>query len=244
VACAFDASLTSSFRNEIYPDYKANRPLPPAELVRQFEQCRALTQALGIRVLSSPTYEADDLIGTVAASLRGQVDGCVFVTADKDYAQLISDGDYWWDAGRDRWLDRDGARDHIGVPPHQVADWLALAGDSIDNIPGVPGIGAKTAATLLTAMGSLEAIYDDPAAIASLPLRGAARIRRLLETHREQAWLSRELSAICCRAPIVASLSSLSWAGTSGPAVEQLALPVQLNSLCQRLPLRREEVSA
>ncbi len=244
LACAFDASLTSSFRNEIYPAYKANRPLPPPELERQFAQCHALTEALGIRAVSAQRYEADDLIGTMAASLRGEVDGCVFVTADKDYAQLIGEGDYWWDAGRDRWLDGDGARDHIGVGPHQVADWLALAGDSIDNIPGVPGIGAKTAAALLTAMGSLEAIYDDLAAVASLRLRGAARIRRLLASYREQAWLSRELSLICCRVPLATSLSSLAWEGVCPAALERLSLPVQLSSLCQRLPAQREEALA
>lgn len=244
IACAFDASLTSSFRNDLYPDYKANRPLPPPELERQFRVCRALTEAMGIRTLAADRYEADDLIGTLAWSLRDDVDGCVFVTADKDYAQLLAGCDYWWDAARDRWLDQDSAAAHIGVAPHQVADWLALAGDSIDNIPGVPGVGGKTAAALLTALGSLEAIYAAPEAVAGLPLRGAARIQRLLEAHRERAFLSRELSRICCQAPVTANLASVAWSGASPRLLEQLSLPVQLNSRCQRLPKRVEEVSA
>lgn len=244
IACAFDASLTSSFRNDIYPDYKANRPLPPPELERQFIECRKLTEALGIPALKAHRYEADDLIGTLALALRDRLDGCVFVTADKDYAQLLREGDYWWDAGRDRWLGPAETADHIGVAPEQVADWLALAGDSIDNIPGVPGIGAKTAAVLLRELGSLEAIYERPAAVAELPIRGAARVQRLLEAHREQALLSRELSRICCRAPVETSLGSLAWQGASAAAFEQLWLPVQLSSRCRRLPFRCEEVSA
>jgi 5'-3' exonuclease len=244
IACAFDASLTSSFRNDIYAPYKANRPLPPPELERQFIECRALTEALGITALKAHRYEADDIIGTLAASLRNQVDGCVFVTADKDYAQLLSDGDYWWDAGRDRWLDCSGTAEHIGVAPEQVADWLALAGDSIDNIPGVPGIGAKTAAVLLRELGSLDAIYERLDAVPALSLRGAARVQRLLEAHQEQAWLSRELSRIYCQTPIDTSPGSVVWQGVSGSALERLWLPVQLNSRCRRLPGRYEEVPA
>jgi len=241
IACAFDASLTSSFRNEIYPAYKANRPLPPPELERQFAECRALTSALGIPALAAERFEADDLIGTMATSLRDQVDGCVFVTADKDYAQLLGEGDYWWDVSRDRWLDRDGAGTHIGVAPEQVADWLALAGDSIDNIPGVPGIGGKTAALLLHALDSLDGIYDNPEAVSALPLRGAKRIRRLLEAHREQAMLSRELSLISRQAPAPESLITLAWRGGCGQAFERLALPVQLSNRCRRLPFQTSQ---
>lgn len=244
IACAFDASLTRSFRNDIYPEYKANRPLPPPELERQYAACRHLTAALGIPALRADRFEADDLIGTAAAALRDQVEGCVFVTADKDYAQLLTTGDYWWDAGRDRWLNRQAASEHIGVAPEQVADWLALAGDSVDNIPGVPGIGAKTAATLLRELGSLDGIYARLEAVAGLPLRGASRFQRLLATYREQALLSRELSAICRDAPLRPALASLRWSGASPAELECLSLPVQLNSRCQRLTDPQVAVSA
>lgn len=246
LACAFDASLTRSFRNEIYPDYKANRPLPPPELERQYAECRRLTEALGVPALRADRFEADDLIGTVATSLRDETDSVVFVTADKDYAQLLASSDYWWDAGSDRWLDCEAAAARIGVAPEQVADWLALAGDSIDNIPGVPGIGAKTASVLLRELGSLDQVYAQIDAVSALPLRGARRIQRLLETYRDQAWLSRQLSLICREAPVRAPLESLAWRGVSHDDLERLWLPIQLNSRCQRLPTqaREPEVSA
>jgi 5'-3' exonuclease len=238
VACAFDESLTTCFRNDLYPAYKANRPLPPPELERQFEVCRELARALGVATLSSPRFEADDLIGSCARLAR--VDGyrMVYVTADKDYAQLLEPGDHWWDAGRNRWLDVEGVTRHLGVRPDQVVDYLALAGDSIDNIPGVPGIGCKTAVALLTALDSLERIYDRLDAVLSLGLRGGSRIRGLLETHREQAWLSRQLSRIHCDAPLECTTAEFGWRGVRAEQLDVLSLPVQLRNRCRRLAER------
>ena len=167
IAVAFDESLTTSFRNEIYPDYKANRESPPEELRLQFGFCRKLVQSLGLPDFSSECYEADDLIGTLAQRMREQGFSVVILSADKDLAQLLEEGDMLWDYARHRKHHYEGVSDWLGVRAGQVADWLALAGDSVDNIPGVPGIGAKTAAALLAEFGSLDILVNN-AGIASL----------------------------------------------------------------------------
>ena len=158
VAVVFDESLTTSFRNDIYPDYKANRELPPEELKLQFGFCRSLVQTLGLADFSSECYEADDLIGTLAERMREQGFSVVILSADKDLAQSLAEGDMLWDYARKRKHHYADIQDWLGVRAGQVADWLALAGDSVDNIPGVPGIGAKTAAALLARFDSLEDI--------------------------------------------------------------------------------------
>lgn len=196
VAVAFDESLTTSFRNEIYPDYKANRESPPEELKLQFGFCRSLVQTLGLADFSSEQYEADDLIGTLAQRLREQGYSVVILSADKDLAQLLEEGDMLWDFARNRKHRYEAVHDWLGVHAGQVADWLALAGDSVDNIPGVPGIGAKTAAALLAQFNSLPEIYEQINAVADLKIRGAARVQRLLIEHKEGALLARRLTGI------------------------------------------------
>jgi len=196
LAVVFDESLNTSFRNDIFPGYKANRETPPAELKRQFGYCRTLVQSLGLADFSSNRYEADDLIGTIAARLRAQHFSVVILSADKDLAQLLEDGDMLWDYARNRMHHYRDIPAWLGVAAHQVADWLALSGDAVDNIPGVPGIGPKTAAALLAQFDSLVGIYDCVEAVADMKIRGAARIQRLLLEHREAALLARELTVI------------------------------------------------
>ncbi len=148
---AFDDSLATSFRNRIYPPYKANREPAPPDLALQFERCRELCEHLGVAWFASPEYEADDIIGTLATRLRAEGLRCTMVTRDKDMAQLVREGDVYWDyAGNARYYYRDIA-ERFGVQPERYADYLALTGDAVDNIPGVPGIGPKTAAVLLRA---------------------------------------------------------------------------------------------
>lgn len=192
-AAAFDESLVSSFRNELYADYKANRELPPTALVNQIAACRELTEALGVATLSSPVYEADDLIGTLAARAETPV---TVVTSDKDLAQVLRAGDILWDYARETRYDVAAIEAKFGVRPAQIADYLALVGDSVDNIPGVPGIGAKTAAALLQRFDSIEAMLDDPVGVAASGLRGAKSLAGKLEAHAEQARLSRRLATI------------------------------------------------
>ena len=196
VAVVFDESLTTSFRNEIFPAYKANRELPPADLEQQFHYCRTLVQGLGLADFSSDYYEADDLIGTIATQLRPQNFSMVILSADKDLAQLIEEGDMLWDYARNRRHRRGDIPRWLGVQAHQVADWLALTGDSVDNIPGIPGIGAKTATALLAHFDSLENLYSRLEEVADLDIRGAARVQTLLREHEDKARLARQLTGV------------------------------------------------
>jgi len=228
VAVVFDESLTSSFRNSIYPDYKANREDPPAELRQQFAWCRKLVRHLGLAEYASDTYEADDIIGTLAARLRRPGVPIVILSADKDLAQLLEPGDLFWDFARNRRYACADVPAWLGVEAGQVADWLALTGDSVDNIPGIPGIGAKTAAALLAHFGSLTELYRQVETVAGLPLRGAARIQRLLQEHREAAMLARQLTGIAVDPEMAVSMDDLGRRKVAAHAVsaacEQLGL--------------------
>jgi DNA polymerase-1 len=209
IAVAFDASLTSSFRNAIYPAYKANRELPPPDLERQFVQCRAITQALGIHLMIDHSYEADDLIGSTVWNLRALGWRSVIVSADKDFGQLLGEHDEQWDYARGLRWGPAGVHDKLGVHPHQVADYLALCGDSVDNIPGVPGIGAKTAAALLNHFGSLDVLLERMDEVAFLRLRGAASCAARLREHADQALLCRRLTRIALDAPGASTVEML-----------------------------------
>jgi 5'-3' exonuclease len=202
VAVAFDESLTSSFRNRIYPAYKANREPAPPDLDWQFGRCREFCDHLGVRQFASAEYEADDIIGTLVARCRAVGLRSTVVTRDKDLAQLLREGDVYWDyAGNVRFQYGDIAA-RFGVEPERFADYLALTGDSVDNVPGVPGIGPKTAAALLREFVSLEEIYDNLESLAALEIRGAATLAARLELHRDAAYLARSLTAIACDMPI------------------------------------------
>jgi len=222
LAVAFDASLTTSFRNAIYPAYKANRELPPPDLERQFVLCREVTQALGIPVMIDHTYEADDLIGSALWSLRGQGFRGVIVSADKDFGQLLGEHDEQWDYARNTRWGPDGVFERLGVYPHQVADYLALCGDAVDNIPGVPGIGAKTAAALLAHFGSLDALLDRVDEVPFLRLRGAASCAAKLREHSEAARLYRRLTRIALDAPVAEQAESLRRAAGEASTMDAL----------------------
>lgn len=209
VAVAFDESLSTSFRNAIYPAYKQNREPAPPELKRQFALCRELCRLLGLAEFGSPTHEADDIIGTIATRLRVAGHRAVVVTRDKDLAQLIRDGDHYWDYAGERRFAYGDIEGQFGVRPERIADYLALTGDAVDNIPGVPGVGPKTAAALLAAFDSLDAIYAGLDRVGSLPVRGAAKLAAKLEAHREAAYFARRLTAIACDMPLEFSLETL-----------------------------------
>jgi 5'-3' exonuclease len=201
---AFDQSLgtETSFRGRLYPAYKANRESAPANLARQFDLCREFCRLMGIAEFASSEYEADDIIGTLVARSRAAGLRNVLVTRDKDLSQLIRDGDVFWDySGNARYHYHDiGPR--FGAHPEAIADFLALTGDSVDNIPGVPGIGRKTAAELFAVFASLDDLYANLDRVALLKLRGAASLRLRLLAHKEAAYFARRLTGIVCDMPL------------------------------------------
>lgn len=197
LAVAFDGSLQSSFRNTIYPAYKANRDPTPEALKQQFAWCRDLARSVGLPVHISTTHEADDLIASLAAFCRQQDQSFCVVSGDKDLAQLIGERDTWWDFARRRRLNAAGVAEHFGVRPEQLADFLALTGDSVDNIPGVPGIGPKTAAALLGHFNDLDTLFSRLDEIAWLSaLRGAKTLAGKLREHEAAARLARQLTGL------------------------------------------------
>lgn len=198
IAIAFDESLETSFRNRLYPAYKANREPAPESLKYQFQQCRALCEALGLCTLADPEFEADDLIGSLLAGLRAQGLRGLIVSADKDLSQLLEAGDSQWDYARNQRWDMAGVRERYGVQARQIPDFLGLAGDAVDNIPGVPGVGAKTAAALLEHFDSLDALLARLGELPFLRIRGAASHAQRIEAHRDIALLCRELATIRC----------------------------------------------
>ena len=208
ISVAFDESLTTCYRNEIYPAYKANRDLPDENLEFQIQKCQEITRLLGFHHLSLVDYEADDIIGTLHALLAADTD-VVIVTRDKDLGQLLRDGDLIWDFAANNFSDRNDVKEKFGVEAHQIADFLALAGDSVDNIPGAPGIGAKTAAKLLQHFGDIDTLYEKIEETESIGLRGASKARATLVEHEEMVRLFRLITQIKCDIPIQVSLPDL-----------------------------------
>jgi 5'-3' exonuclease len=222
MAVAFDQRRAASYRNRIYPAYKANRERAPADLVAQLECCRELCRHLGVAAFVDPEYEADDLIGTLACVMRAQGVRAAFISRDKDFAQLMRDGDLFWDYGARSQFGYHDIEQHFGVAPERFADYLALTGDQVDNIPGVPGIGHRTAASLMKTFASLDELYADLPRVADLPLRGAATLGARLAAHRESVFLARQLTRIACDLSLGASANTLRLQLPDLPALAEL----------------------
>ena len=208
---AFDISLGSevSYRNGIYPAYKANREAPPVDLARQFTLCREFCRHMGLAEFASSEYEADDIIGTLVTRSRAAGLRNVLVTRDKDLSQLIRDGDVFWDYSANTRYEYHHIGPRFGAIPESIADFLALTGDSVDNIPGVPGIGKKTAAELFAIFGSRDELYANLERVPALKFRGATAAAARLLAHKEAADLARRLTGIVCDLPIVVTLDEL-----------------------------------
>jgi 5'-3' exonuclease len=235
LAVAFDGSLTTSFRNELYPAYKAQRALPPAELEAQLDDCRELAGAFGAATFVDRRYEADDLIATLCRRLVTAGHHVVVVTSDKDLCQLVGERVTLFDAARGERYDAARVAEKFGVRPEQIPDLQGLAGDPVDNIPGIRGIGPKTAAALLTEFADLESLYDRLESVAELPLRGARAVKRRLEAGREEAFLSRRLALLAEDAPASAGIEQLALAGADRAAVEQLFARLGFQGLKRRV---------
>ncbi|MGC8659089.1 MAG: DNA polymerase I [Desulfomonilaceae bacterium] len=186
IAVVFDAP-GPTFRHEKYPLYKANRPQAPQDLVIQIPRILDLVRAYKLPMISVEGFEADDVIATLTEQAKLLGWNVIIVSADKDLTQLVSRGVVMWDPQKDALHDEAGVKEKFGVLPSQMLDFLSLVGDSSDNIPGVRGIGPKTATNLINEFGSLEEIYDKLGKISK------PKLRETLESHRDNAFLSREL---------------------------------------------------
>lgn len=195
VVVVFDAK-GPTFRNEIYAEYKANRPPMPEELREQIEPIHAMIRAMGLPLVCVSGVEADDVIGTLALQAAARQQSVLISTGDKDMAQLVGDHVTLINTMTNTTMDHDGVVEKFGVPPELIIDLLALQGDKVDNIPGVAGVGEKTALALLQNLGGLNDIYADLSRVADLPVRGAQKLGARLAEHRESAELSYRLATI------------------------------------------------
>ncbi|MGD9208715.1 MAG: DNA polymerase I [Syntrophobacterales bacterium] len=195
MAIALDAP-GPTFRHDLSPDYKANRPRMPEDLSGQIPFIKRLIAALGIPYMEIPGYEADDIIGTLATWASDQGAEVVMISGDKDLLQLVSPKVHMWDSMKNEVFGPAEVEKRFGVPASQVVEIMGLAGDSSDNIPGVPGIGPKTAQRLIKEFGSIENL------LSALDKVSKEKERKRLETHSEQAMMSRSLAKIKCDVPL------------------------------------------
>ncbi|CED70173.1 DNA polymerase I [Aliivibrio wodanis] len=195
IAVIFDAK-GKTFRNDMYPEYKANRPPMPDDLRCQIEPLHKLIKAMGLPLISISGVEADDVIGTLASQASKAGIPVLISTGDKDMAQLVDENVTLINTMTNVIMGPEGVEEKFGVPPELIIDYLALMGDTSDNIPGVPGIGDKTARALLQGVGGLDALYANLDDIAPLGFRGSKGMAKKLEENREGAYLSYELATI------------------------------------------------
>ena len=195
VAVVFDAK-GKTFRDELFEAYKSHRPPMPDDLREQIAPLHDMVVAMGMPLLSVPGVEADDVIGTLAKQAAAEGRAVLISTGDKDMAQLVTPDITLINTMNNTILGPEEVETKYGVPPSLIIDYLALMGDSSDNIPGVPGVGEKTAQALLPGLGSLDDIYADPGKIAGLSFRGAKTLAPKMETNKEMAYLSYTLATI------------------------------------------------
>jgi len=191
----FDAK-GKTFRDEMYGEYKANRPPMPDDLRLQIEPIHNIIRAMGMPMLVIEGVEADDVIGTLALQATAAEQPVVISTGDKDIAQMVNEHIVMENTMTKTVMDREGVLEKFGIPPELIIDYLALLGDKSDNIPGVPGVGEKTALGLLQGIGGLDDIYARLDEVAGLAFRGAKTMAPKLEEHKELAYLSYRLATI------------------------------------------------
>jgi len=233
-----------TFRHEQYPEYKAGREPAPPELIEQIPTLEKVINAFNIPIHNVEKYEADDIIGTISLNAYSEGFNTVVVSGDKDLFQLINDKTSIWYSSPNRfssdrlvsqnsYIDEKGFE---GVQPQNVPDLKGLAGDSSDNIKGVPGIGQKAALALLNKYKDLENIYENIEEIPELDVRGATRVQRLLEEHKNNAFLSRELATIKKDAPIDLDFHKSKFWNFDNNQVIEVLKDLELMSLINRIP--------
>lgn len=217
-AVVFDAK-GKTFRDELFEDYKSHRPPMPDDLRAQIEPLHEMVKAMGLPLLAVSGVEADDVIGTLAQEAERAGRSVLISTGDKDMAQLVTPAITLINTMTNTVLGPDEVLTKYGVPPALIIDFLALMGDSSDNIPGVPGVGEKTAQALLQGLGGLDTLYSSPEKIAELSFRGAKTMAGKLEQNKEMAYLSYKLATIKTDVALTLSCEQLN---IQPPAAERL----------------------
>ena len=234
IAAAFERD--TSFRQAMFPGYKANRKEHPEDLEPQFDYCRKITEAIGVACMERDDYEADDVIGTIAKRMSLLGHRVVVVTGDKDMSQLVSDSVLVYDFAKGVWIDQAAVRAKFGVEPRQIPDLLALHGDHVDNIPGVMGVGQKTARQILSACASVEDLAATSLP-ASLRFRGRNEILRRIRQNMESVRFSRQLATICCEVPIEVSPEVLRYRRPHRYMLDPLFRELGLTEVLNDVPL-------
>ena len=201
IAVVFDAK-GKTFRDDIYPEYKANRPPMPDDLRSQIAPLHTIIKAMGLPLIVEPNVEADDVIGTLTKRATALGMRSLVSTGDKDMAQLVDSHVTLINTMNNTLMDVPGVLEKFGVGPELIIDFLALKGDKVDNIPGVPGVGDKSALGLLQGIGGVDAIYNNLDKIASLDFRGAKTMAKKMQEHEQNARLSYELATIAIDLPL------------------------------------------
>ncbi|WP_089659479.1 DNA polymerase I [Franzmannia pantelleriensis] len=241
MAVVFDAK-GKTFRDELYAEYKAQRPPMPDDLRSQVEPLHACVRALGLPLLCIEGVEADDVIGTLARRATEAGRDAVISTGDKDMAQLVNGHITLVNTMKDETLDVAGVEEKFGLPPSLIIDFLALMGDKVDNIPGVPGVGEKTALGLLQGVGGgLDAIYADLDKVKELDFRGAKTLPKKLEQHRDQAFLSYQLATIKTDCELPVGLDDLDIAHPDREALLELYREMEFKAWLSELLEGKDE---
>lgn len=217
----FDAK-GKTFRDDIYPEYKANRPPMPNELRSQIEPLHKIVEAMGFSMIVEPGVEADDVIGTLARQASEQGIDCVISTGDKDMAQLVTEHVTLINTMTRSAMDIPGVVEKFGVPAELIIDYLALKGDKVDNIPGVPGVGDKSAVAMLNGIGGIHKIYENLDKIAELEFRGAKTMGKKMAEYKEQALLSYELATIATELDLKLDLDAFTLDPMNKPVLRDM----------------------
>jgi len=221
VVVVFDAK-GKTFRDDIYADYKSNRPPMPDDLRAQIEPIHNIVRAMGLPLLMIEGVEADDVIGTLAHQAPEQGIDVIVSTGDKDMAQLVNKHVTLVNTMTETVMDIEGVKEKFGIPPSLIIDFLALMGDKVDNIPGVPGVGEKTALGLLQNLGGLDDIYQNLEAVRTLEFRGAKKMPEKLAENEELARLSYTLATIKTDVEMELSIDQLKQGEVDNAALYEL----------------------
>ena len=227
-AVIFDYS-SETFRKKIYPDYKANRPAPPEDLIPQFSLIRQATRAFNLPCIEKEGYEADDIIATYSALASQSGAETTIISSDKDLMQLVTNQVHMYDSMKDRPIGIAEVIEKWGVPPEKMIDLQSLTGDSTDNVPGVPGIGPKTAAQLIDQFGSLDSLLAHAQEIKQ------QKRRENIIAFADQARLARELVTLKDDVPLQTGLDDLLLEPTDGPRLISFLKAMEFNSLTRRV---------